>query len=291
MKNFIKKFWTHVISFLFFIIIIVYYAIIESKNEKLLPFLKWGLILELILVLVIWGEIIYFIIQAIKHKEIPNRGLKAVMIYFLNVFYIPCFYLKYIYKDEKYKIKNTAYVIYTIGLFAILLCSMYRFATDNIKAYENDRKIDEVIDISQSNYISSGGNIKISVPTSYKKSTVGEYDMYFEGTYSNMGVFIYENEDSTAKEILEYQENYLKETRTNFKVENKNISNLNDKKIESHLCEGYDKENNKNVYMLSTITFNKNNDYVVYVVQIVLKEQYSLVKNEFQKNVENINLV
>lgn len=291
MKNFVKKYWTHAISLLFFITIIVYYAIIESKNEGFLPLLRGGLIVEFVLVIAIWVEIIYFIIQAIKHKEIPNRSVKAVMIYFLNLFYIPCFYLKYIYKDEKYKVKNIVYLVCSIGLFIIFSCSIYRFASNNMEVYKNDRMIDEAINISQSNYISSDGKIEVRVPRSYKKTIVGEYDMYFEGTYSNTGLFIYVNEDSTAKEILEYQENYLKGTRTDFKVKNTNSKNLDGKKIESHICEAYDKDNNKNVYMLSTITFNHNKNYIVYVIQVVLKEQYSLIENELQKNIENINLL
>ena len=52
-------------------------------------------------------------------KELNNKALHILGLYFLNVLYIPCFLLKYVHKDEKTTIKN---IIYIIVIILLMVC-------------------------------------------------------------------------------------------------------------------------------------------------------------------------
>ena len=122
--NFLKKYWTHIISLSFLTYCDVLFIIIMNNIEKF-DSLNLGIIffflgIELLFVIGVWAEIIIYMIHAIRHKEIKNNAICAVLIYLLNVIYIPCYCLKHVSKDENYKIKNTIYIIATTILYVIL---------------------------------------------------------------------------------------------------------------------------------------------------------------------------
>ena len=125
MKNFIKKYWSHIfnISVLAFLIYTFRFLanVIETDSSSQPPtYFILLLLIELLMVIGVWIEIIYFIIKAAKDKELKNKALHIIGIYFLNFFYIPCFSLKHIHKDSKATIKNIIYVIITVVMFSIM---------------------------------------------------------------------------------------------------------------------------------------------------------------------------
>ena len=129
--NFLKKYWTHIISLgllihcdILFALITNHSSTIESLNVGII-FLFLGI--ELLFVIGVWAEIIVYMIHAIRHKEIKNNAICAVLIYVLSVLYIPCYCLKYVSKDENHKLKNTIYIITSIILYAILFGLIIRF--------------------------------------------------------------------------------------------------------------------------------------------------------------------
>ena len=140
MKNFIKKYWSHIFNISVLAYLIYTFKslsdIVENESADNPPTIFIVLIIiEVLLVLGVWGEIIYFIIKAAKNKELKNKGLHIAGIYFLNMFYIPCFSLKHVHKDSKAKIKNIIYVLVTACMF-IVFCSYMLKLQEIINIYK-----------------------------------------------------------------------------------------------------------------------------------------------------------
>ncbi len=113
MKSFINKYWTHILNILFFLFFIV--LMIYAEQLKVL-----GVIIMLIFIILIFVEMIYHIVIAAQDKEDKNNILHAIFCYLFNIFYIPCYRLKYVVKDKNYKIKNIIYLISSILLYIII---------------------------------------------------------------------------------------------------------------------------------------------------------------------------
>ena len=274
MKEFIKKYITHIfniICMIYMTIILTYATNAETYNEKIfIPLL----IIEGLFVIGVWVEIIYYIIHAIKHKEIKNNALCAVLIYFLNMIYIPCYSMKYISKDENHKRKNTIYLIISIILYVIMIGAVIKLSLNNV-LYER--------------YTSDDKNINIKIPYNYDKTKVGEYDMYFESDTSNIGIFIYDEEDITPEEILEFHEQEIITTRNNVKQIDTKTKTTNTKTIKTDIFEGIN-NGEENIYRFTIITYKNKPNYTVYVIEATLKEDYINNKEELETIIQNINL-
>ena len=281
MKNFIKKYWTHIfnISALAYFIFMfrLFTNVVKNDTSGNPPpyFMVW-LIIEILMVIGIWAEIIYFIVKAAKNKELKNKGLHIAGIYFLNFFYIPCFNLKHIHKDGKAKIKNIIYVLITVFMFILFSTYLIKFQTA-LTSYKT--------------YVSKDNIISATVPKDYKNNImVGQFDMYFRKDETlNIGVFLYNNTGEKADEILEFQDTYFSKTRMDFKVLDEETVNNNGKNITIHSCKG--KYNGvQNYYYISTITFDKKPDYVVCVIGVSLEENKDSNKKEFDDFVRKLEL-
>ena len=66
-----------------------------------------------ILVIALWAEIIGFIIHAVK-SDIKDKILWALLIYFLNLFVIPYYNVKYIVKENNVKKYTIIYIVLMI---------------------------------------------------------------------------------------------------------------------------------------------------------------------------------
>ncbi|MBE5806050.1 MAG: hypothetical protein E7313_04995 [Clostridiales bacterium] len=281
MKNFIKKYWTHIfnISSLVYLtfLFILFTNVVKNENPENPPtYFIALLIIEIIAVLGIWAEIIYFMVKAAKNKELKNKGLHIAGIYFLNFFYIPCFSLSHIHKDSKAKVKNIIYVIVTVCLFVAFSTNLLKFQ-DSLTSYEK--------------YISKDNVISVTVPEDYKNNVmVGEFDMYFrkDATF-NIGVFLYDNTEEDADEIIKFQENYFSKTRDNFEVLDRETLKKDGKNITSIVCKA--KYNGtQNYYYISTVTFDKKTNYVVCAIGVSLEDNREKNKKEFDDFINKIQL-
>ncbi|MBR2705388.1 MAG: hypothetical protein IKE91_07955 [Clostridia bacterium] len=123
----LKKYWSHILNIVFFVLVDVFIGIclMGIKNEAamngvptiILPIM---ILIEFILAIGVFGEIIYGIVKAIQDKDLNNKALHIILIYFLNVFYIPCFLLKHVYEDKKVLVKNIVYLIIVGALYITL---------------------------------------------------------------------------------------------------------------------------------------------------------------------------
>ncbi|MBO5183050.1 MAG: hypothetical protein J6B64_01495 [Bacilli bacterium] len=276
MKKIIKKYWTHILSLGFLIYSIILFVLIdkglfENINVQTIIILFGALIL---FVIGVWVEIIYHIVHAIKHKEIKNNALCAVLSYFLNVIYIPCYSSKHINKDENYKKKNIIYLILSILLYIILIIIMVKFQL-NVIMYET--------------YTSQDNVVNFKLPYEYNYVNLGEYDLYFKNDYSNIGIFIYDGYDFTDEDILNYQEQQIINTRENMTLINSKEKTIKNKTIKTHIYEGIYNEL-ENIYNFSVITFDEKPNYIIYVIETTLKKDYDTNKNKLEDILKNINL-
>ena len=278
MKEILNKYRLHIFNLGFLIYnILIFYEITtindfaEIMNGKLIII---QIISEAIYVIGLWIEIIYYIIHAIKHKEIKNNTLCTALIYIFNIFYIPCYKMKNIDKDKKYKKKNIIYLIISITLYLVMFETMTIFAIKD-SMYET--------------YISKDKKVTFKIPYDYYETTVGEYDAYFKSEKSNIGVFLYDEKELTPEEILTHHEQEIITTRKNVKkIDSKEKKTLT-KTIKTETFEGT-KDNLENIYTFTIMTFKNNPNYKVYVIEITLKEDYNKEKKELNKIIENINI-
>lgn len=279
MIKFLKKYWTHIVNILFFvsyIVIFFYYGALALDEINLVSGLF--LVLVFVLVIAIWGEIIYYIVYVAKNRELEKRGLKVALIYLFNAYYIPCFKLKYVDKDEKYNIKNIIYVVISIILTIVMVFSVFQFSYGEL--YSDTYKT----------YVSADNVVEFTLPSNYVSKTVGEYDLYFsKGIKVNMGVFLYDDWGYTAEEILDSQESYFINTRENMKLLDSTTRQVDNKVIITHTYKG-DTGNTSNVYNLSVITFSDKDDYIIYVVQVSERDYYDNCEEEFNKILDDIDL-
>jgi len=271
MKNFVKKYWTHILNVIFLSYYICLFAFPAYTNNG------YSVGIAIMLVIGILMEIVFFMVKAANEKNLKNKVLHMICIYLLNIFYIPCFSLKYIYKDNKAKLKNILYVIISILLYILLGFMIFRFTLMDSRGYKT--------------YISDDNVVCITVPASYSNDAiVGEFDMYFTKKRNfNIGVFLYDNPDKTSQEILEAQESQLQKTRRNFECIKTDNQYKNGKTITTHFCEGKYK-NIQNCYYISTITFDEKEDYVVCLMGISLEKNNESNQREFADILDKLKL-
>ena len=225
----------------------------------------------MLLVFGIIGEIIYFLILVAKDKKLKSNPLYYVLIYMLNIFYIPCFVLKHIKKDKNYKKKNIIYLVISILLYILLTVNIMSFTS-----LEQENK-----------YISNDSNVSVYLNNDYVQKIVGDYDMYFSNNTVNIGIFLYDDGEK-ADDILNYQARYLLNTRDAVRKISSSNKKIKDRKITTTVYRGTI-DNNENIYMLSTITSEKDKNYVIYIIEITLAEDYQENKDEMEKIVEKIS--
>lgn len=282
MKNFIKKYWTHIFNisvFAYLIFIFVLFANVMKNNSSDNPptYFLVLLIIEVLMVLGVWAEIIYFIIKAAKNNELENKGLHIAGIYFLNMFYIPCFSLKHIHKDNKAKIKNIIYVLVTVCMFIVFCSSVLKFQS-LLNSYKK--------------YISSDKVVSVMIPKDYSDNVISsQYELYLiKDSSFTIGVNFYNNTAKSANEILKAQEEKLLKTRNDFKILEKETLNDKGKNIITHRCRATKYDGGYHYFYISTITFDEKENYVVCVLGESLKENTDSTKNEFDDFVKKFEL-
>jgi hypothetical protein len=282
MKNFIKKYWTHIfnisfLAYLIFIFVLFTNVMKNDSSDNPHTYFLLFLVIEVLMVFGVWAEIIYFIIKAAKNKELENKGLHIAGIYFLNMFYIPCFSLKHIHKDNKAKIKNIIYVLVTVCMFIAFCSSVLKFQ-GSLNSYKK--------------YISSDKVVSVMIPEEYSDNVISsKYELYLMKDSSfTIGVNFYNNTAKSANEILIAQEEKLLKTRNDFKILEKETQNDEGKNIIIHTCRATKYDGGYHYFYISTITFDEKENYVVCVIGESLKENTEVTKNEFDNFVKNFKL-
>lgn len=289
MKNFLKKYWPHTINIMLLASYIAIFLILDIcyNNESFKPQNSYYILFltAILLVIGVWAEIIYFIIKVAKGKELNNKALHILGIWFLNIFYIPCLNMKHICKDNKYKKKNIIYLLVSILLYCMMTGIIFKY---EVTRY-NDSKKSIIIEDTMVLYESNDGMVDIYVPQDYGRKSVGEYDFYFSNEESNIGVFIYNDEADSDIQVMNVQEKWLMEKRKNCKLISMNSRKVLNKNIVTKVYEA-EADGIKHTYCLSTITFDRNEKYIVYIIQTCQKSEYESYKQEYEEMINSIVL-
>lgn len=127
--GYIKKYYPMVISILFFGIYSLLAVTVFTDNDSFFDntslFMNIFFIFALLLIIVIWAEIIGFMIHAVKNKN----GLWALWIYLFNIFVFPYYNLKYVYKEKSV---STQMCVFAFLMFFSIIISVFVVKYGNI---------------------------------------------------------------------------------------------------------------------------------------------------------------
>ena len=119
--KFLKQYWVMLICILFFFLYGVLFGCM-FYSDKLFYNVSAGIIILLItvlLVLAIYGLIVWFIIHAANNKNLKHKVWWCIGIYYLNVFIMPYYYLRHICLVKDTKMAMVLYIFICILVFAI----------------------------------------------------------------------------------------------------------------------------------------------------------------------------
>ena len=252
------------------------YTMSGEEVSKIFEYLAVGVYIPSVLITL--GQIVYLMIHVIKNEKFSSnqKAVWLVLIYMLNVFSIPCYAYKYLLKDKNYKIKSTIYIILSVVLISLTLFSYVSGIINIIK--ESSINVERSLD----QYVTKDGIVEISAHSGYIEKNVGQYDLYLrdEQTQITTGIFTYDLElpaysGMQEEEIINTQVDYFKNTRKQFELYNdKKVNTLYDKTIAYLEYVGKTETSDECVYRFSTIKFNEKDNYIVFVIQVLLKEDY-----------------
>lgn len=267
MKNFFKLYWPMIISILFLFIYgimigTIFYseAIFDNDFIGLLT-----VVVTLLLVVAIFAEMIYCMIKACNNKELKNKGVWCVCLYFFHIFIIPYFYLKHICSVKQ--VKNKMIIFVVLSIISLGLGIFVTFKADTVYSKEPL-------------YIVEDG-VKVKFSGGFRETEIGEYDFYAKDSKRqiNFGGFIYDEDDSdTPTTILKSRDNWIKTSRGSVTYLDTITEETDDSIINTNIYIG---TNNgiKNMYYISTIEFKDTNCFV-NVISTYLHDDYLDYKDE-----------
>ena len=261
------------------------------------------LVLALIIILIIFFivgliQTIYCMIHTYKNNKFShNDKLKwYLLLFFFNILIMPCYYLKYIKQIKNSRNKIIIYLLVIVVLCIVsVMTSIYSVVlfNDHVnKQKEIEKQREEVTNI----IVSNGNKFEGTFKTGFKKENIAEYDLYVKDSKRNLitGAFFYDTinyEEKTLDAVLMKQVEYIKSTRKDVKVyKNKVDRTYNNKTISTIELSGKLDDTSDCIYKLSCITFDGNQNNILYVIQVVVKKDYSKYNNELTEIINSINL-
>ena len=299
--NRIHLFLTSIITFLLIALYPLAKIVLQIKNIQNL-YLSFGIIFYLVFMIIMFiidaVLVIYFIRYIIKN-DVPKKALWIILIVLFNVFIIPYFFMKYVEKEEKI-VFNT--ILYTLPIFIYLVCfgfGFYVFTDLNNQKIEDQRIKDETKNV----YSTKDNKTSFTFGYGYDKKEVGEYDLYVINHEKSIvfSVFTYNTIDYEQKTVDEY----LNKGIEDIKVGKKNFVEFSKKKetkednytITSVAYEGEAEVKTKNkvstsdcIYVMSTITFDSDPNYIIYIIEVVTKANYNEHKTELKDLLKTVSV-
>lgn len=268
-KRLIKLYYPMVISILF--VCFITFVFIVNLNGVAFDGIIWILLIGCLLFVVgIWAEIIGYMIHAVKNKNLKNKVLWVILIYYLYIFVIPYYHLKYVSKVER--------VMKEMIIFGVLIvCSlMVGICCANKYVSKVDDKIIYIMNDSKS--------VQFQFKGSYIKRKVGEYDIYASDKKRgiNVGAFVYDEDNNLSyEEIHNNRVEWLYSARNNVSRVNSYQKIVNDKEIISEAFYG-ESQQVKFIYTLTSFEFIGAGK-IVDVIQICYLEDYDNLKDELRE--------
>lgn len=225
---------------------------------------------------------IYYYIRYIVKSDMRHKVLWIILIIILNIFIFPYFNSVKI-NGEKKSIFNFFYII-PLLLYIFIFVYGYMVYTDL-----NNAKLAEIkrIEEERNIYTTKDGHVSFTFRHGYVQKEVGEYDLYVinEDKPLVFSVFTYNTIDYVQKSPTDYLNKGVEDIKAN-KKDFKLLDDLKEIKKEGYTVNQvkYEAESEiqtskkiqtaKCVYILSTITYDSNPDYIIYVIEVIPKAVY-----------------
>ena len=267
MNKFLKLYWPMIVSVAFMVLYGIIFGV-SLGNEALFESDVVGIflvILTLLFVIAVYAEMIYFMIKASQCKEIKNKVIWCICLYFFHMFVFPYFHLRYVCGEEKLKPKMFLFAF--LGIIAFLIGFYIRVSVQN-NMFNRPLIIEE-------------DDVIIKFPAGYLETEIGQYDFYAKDTkrYINFGGFVYDEDDNdTAEEIINFRDKWIKSSRDSVTVLDTIKEETDDSVITTSIYIGSN-DGIKNMYYISVIEF-KNTNCFVNVISTYLHEDYLDYKDE-----------
>ena len=278
MKRFFKLYWPMAITFLFLII----YGLLFGTfyfGEGIFENDVFGIfvvIITLLLVVGIYGEMIYCIIKAANNKELKHKAWWCIGLYLFHIFIIPYFYLKHICGEKKVRGRILIFVGFSILMFMVGFLIPGSFGENNKEPLVLNYK----------------DMVSVTFPSSYKETDIGEYDFYAKDKRRgiNFGGFVYDEDDTEIpSQVLIQRDYWIKSTRSPVTVLDEYYKEYDDSIVHGNIYIG-NSNGVRNMYYVFTIDF-KDTDTFVNVIAVNLHEDYLDFKDEFFKIFEDMEYI
>lgn len=263
-------------SLLFFIIKILYVVAL---------FLL--LIINVVLCFIL-GKTIYNDEELPKSKKISI----IILIVLFSVIVMPYFYHKYVLKNI---VKPNYLIIYFISIIFLTFVLLFGTSIYN-KKIEEEKKRQQAKEDTRISYIEKNNMFSFDFKLGYKKSDVGEYDLYVKNKDKNIifTEFTYDTnlyEQKTIEEYLLKGVSDIESSKKNAKIyKEKELKELEDRKVYTIIYEGKTDKSDTCIYKISVINFNSNPNIMVYTVTITLKEDYPKLEKELNEIIDSIKI-
>ena len=263
-------------SLLFFIIKILYVVAL---------FLL--LIINVVLCFIL-GKTIYNDEELPKSKKISI----IILIVLFSVIVMPYFYHKYVLKNI---VKPNYLIIYFISIIFLTFVLLFGTSIYN-KKIEEEKKRQQAKEDTRISYIEKNNMFSFDFKLGYKKSDVGEYDLYVKNKDKNVifTEFTYDTnlyEQKTIEEYLLKGVSDIESSKKNAKIyKEKELKELEDRKVYTIIYEGKTNKSDTCIYKISVINFNSNPNIMVYTVTITLKEDYPKLEKELNEIIDSIKI-
>ncbi len=288
-KNFL--FLSSIISMLLAALYPLTKILLQIKEIQNL-YLSFGVIFYLLIMIIMMiidiVLVIYFVKYIIKNN-INNKILWIILIIIFNIFIIPYFYMKYIEKEDKILFNS---LLYIVPLFIYIISFGYGLYVYN-DLYSQKIKEQKIIEETRKYYNTKDNKTTFTFKYGYEKKDVGEYDLYVINrdkgiVFSAFTYNIIDYEQRTPNEYLIKGIEDIKAGKKNFLEFSKKKEIKGDNYLITTVSyEGEAEVKTKNkvstsdcIYKLSTITFDSDPNYLIFVIEVVTKASYNDYKDE-----------
>lgn len=280
MVNKLKLYWPMAISFSLMIILGFLVGVIFLNNGIIGGDSSMILLVmfTFLLVVSIYAEMIYFMIKMCKNKEVKNKIIWCIFIYFFHVFIIPYINIKYVCKDNNIKNKMIGFIVL---MFVSLLLGISFVSKNNIN---NNTKVKDLYIIED--------EVKVKYKSNFREKEVGDYDFYIKdyGRDINFGGFIYDEDDyETPNDLLDKRDRWIKSSRGPVTVLDSISFDTETSIIHVNIYIGFN-DGIRNMYYISTVEFKEKNCFV-NVISTYLHEDYLDYKEEIFDMLRNMEYV
>ena len=275
--------------------------LLQIKNIQNL-YLSFGVIFYLLIMILVViidiVEIIYFIRYIIKN-DINKKVLWIILILLFNIFIIPYFYMKYIDKEKKLLFNSILYLLPILVYIVAFSLGLYVYTDLNNKRIAKEKEIAA----TRNYYSTKDEKTTFTFGYGYDKKEVGEYDLYVINKDKSIvfSAFTYNLIDYEEKTV----DDYINKGIEDIKVDKKNFLEYSKKEtirgdnflITTVSYQGQAEVKTKNkvstsscIYKLSSIIFDDNPDYLVFVIEVVTKANYDDYKDELVDILKSVSL-